>query len=397
MNLNSLRTKITLIFLITFITILALIPLYVEYEKKELYRKTKIKYELISNYVSTNYIHDDEITPYIESLNFHKVRNEQRILSEVTLPMDGRDFHIILYENEYYLYINTPIYRLLYKDLEEHTQDKIVYLLFFLIFLILISIYWWLIRSLRPLYELKNDIVKFASGDLSVSCASNKKDEIAEVANEFDKAVKQIDLLLHSRQLFLRTVMHELKTPIAKGRIVSELLFDEKQKGRFIFIFDKLNFLIDDFAKVEEIVSNNCTPNLQAQKVEAVVHNAVEMLMLDKPEEKISMELLENTSVKADFSLLSMVIKNLIDNGLKYSVDRKVHIVERENRLEVHSKGEALRRSLESYFKPFHNEADMSKQGMGLGLYIIKSVLDMHEMGFSHAYEEGVNIFIVSF
>lgn len=397
MNLNSLKTKITLIFLITFLTILALIPLYVEYEKKELYRKTKIKYELISNYVSTNYIHDDEITPYIESLNFHKVRDEQRILREVTLPMDGRDFHIILYKKEYYLYINTPIYRLLYKDLQENSQANIVYLLFFVIFMILIIIYLWLIRSLTPLYELKNDIVKFASGDLSVSCASDKKDEIAEVANEFDKAVKQIDLLLHSRQLFLRTVMHELKTPIAKGRIVSELLFDEKQKGRFIFIFDKLNFLIDDFAKIEAIVSNNCKPNLQTQKIESIIHNAIEMLMLDTPEEKISMELLENTSVKADFALLSMVIKNLIDNGLKYSLDKKVHLVENKNSIEVHSKGEALRRSLESYFKPFHNEADMSKQGMGLGLYIIKSVLDKHDMGFSHAYEEGVNIFIISF
>jgi two-component system OmpR family sensor kinase len=217
------------------------------------------------------------------------------------------------------------------------------------------------------------------------------------VANEFDKAVKQINLLLNSRQLFLRTVMHELKTPIAKGRIVSELLFEEKQKDRLVFIFDKLNFLIGDFAKVEEIVSHNCNPNFQQQNVESLLKNAVEMLMLDKPEERISIDVRGNTLIKADFSLLSMVIKNLIDNGLKYSVDRHVNVVEIDNGLEVHSKGEPLRRSLESYFKPFHNEADMSKQGMGLGLYIIKSVLDIHEMGFEHRYEDGMNIFTIYF
>ena len=51
--------------------------------------------------------------------------------------------------------------------------------------------------------------------------------------------------------------MHELKTPIAKGRIVSELIDDNKQKDRMISIFDKLNFLINDFSNIEQIVSKN--------------------------------------------------------------------------------------------------------------------------------------------
>ena len=96
----------------------------------------------------------------------------------------------------------------------------------------------WIIQSLRPLKNLKDQIQSFSNGNLEIDCKSDKKDEIADVANEFDTAVKKIALLLNSRQLFLRTVMHELKTPIAKGRIVSELIDDNKQNcGKQGFLF----------------------------------------------------------------------------------------------------------------------------------------------------------------
>jgi len=397
MNLNSLRTKITLIFLITFLMILALIPMYIEYEKKMLYQQTETRYKQISTYINTHHLEEEMVVTYVESLSFKYLVSPQLILEQVDLAMDGRDFHMFTYKKNYYFYINTPVFRILFKDLGEYQTNNMVYLLFSFVLLILLLIYAWLIKSLQPLYDLKNDIAKFAEGDLSISCASNKKDEIAEVANEFDRAVKKIDLLLHSRQLFLRTVMHELKTPIAKGRIVSELLDEKRQRDRLIFIFEKLDFLINDFAKVEEIVSHNYDLHLEFQLVEDLIHNAIEMLMLDKPYDKISLDLLLEKRVKVDFYLLSMVIKNLIDNGLKYSTDKKVHLKENKNSLDVYSNGRRLKRPLNDYFEPFHNEVDICKQGMGLGLYIIKSVLDIHEMRLEYKHEEGVNVFSICF
>lgn len=101
-----------------------------------------------------------------------------------------------------------------------------------IIFIIFVFSFSWIIKALKPLKLLKEEIQDFSNGKLTINCKSDKKDEIAQVANEFDNAAKRISLLLNSRQLFLRTVMHELKTPIAKGRIVSELIDDDKQKDR---------------------------------------------------------------------------------------------------------------------------------------------------------------------
>jgi len=198
---------------------------------------------------------------------------------------------------------------------------------------------------------------------LNINTKSDKKDEIAELGNEFDNAVKKISLLINSRQLFLRTIMHELKTPIAKGRIVSELIDDEKQKNRIITIFEKLNHLIDDFAKVERIVSNNYTPHIYGCSVNVIIDKSIGMLKPDN-KENINIQNSLDKTINADMELISLAVKNLIDNALKYSADSKLSIV---------SHGKQLQKPLKEYFKPFHNDTKNKNHGMGLGLYIVHS------------------------
>lgn len=55
------------------------------------------------------------------------------------------------------------------------------------------------------------------------------------------------------------------------------------------------------------------------------------------------------------------------------------------------NKGEALKEPLENYFGPFH----ASQKGLGLGIYIIKSILDIHQMKLTYRHEEKENIFMV--
>jgi two-component system OmpR family sensor kinase len=117
------------------------------------------------------------------------------------------------------------------------------------------------------------------------------------------------------------------------------------------------------------------------------------MLLIENYSDKITVNIQEKTSINADLDLLAMVIKNLLDNALKYSQNSKAIIHINSKSIEVISEGNPLKQSIEKYFKPFHNEINMRKQGMGLGLYIIKSILDMHKMHLKYQYKEGQNIF----
>ncbi|MFP4333768.1 MAG: hypothetical protein ACLFQJ_10765, partial [Campylobacterales bacterium] len=136
-------------------------------------------------------------------------------------------------------------------------------------------------RSITPLKKLQQEIEKFSNGD-NIECKSNKKDEIADVANAFDSAAKKIKSLLESRVLFLRLIMHELKTPITKARIASEMLESGVNRDRIIKNLEKLNSQIDEFAKIERLNSKNLTLNLKPYTLTHVLEASYQLLLSDK-------------------------------------------------------------------------------------------------------------------
>jgi two-component system OmpR family sensor kinase len=370
---------------------------YLKFEEEQNSIQIRVYHESLSNYLFQNKMPLPNVIEHFEKINFKVEQNHQEVLSLGKIIAAKRGFESIVHKQNNYIHILTPRFRILFKDLNKYNKSINGYAIFVIMLFLLVFIYLWLLKSLKPLQELKEHINKFANGDLKIDCSSNKKDEIAEVANEFNKAVKEIDLLLNSRQLFLRTVMHELKTPIAKGRIVSELVEDDKQKDRLIQILEKMDFLINDFAKVEQVVSKNYNINKHVTSLEKIVENSISMLMLDNQSDKIKLELEPDIKIEVDLDLISMAFKNLIDNALKYSIDKKVKIKYQDNNILFISDGDALTRPLKDYFKPFHNDTKSKNHGMGLGLYIVKSILDMHSMTFEYEYKNSTNIFIISY
>lgn len=392
---NSLFTKITIKFLISISLLIALFIFYLKIEK-DLQIKPIITYHNnISNSVRQKRLKPDDLATTLENLNFEIVYEPYEVLNNAKIIHSARGFETVFYKGDYFIHITTPRFRMLFKDLTIYENTHEIYYVFIAIFIVLIFFYIWLIVSLKPLKDLKNCIEKFSKGDLTVSCRSLKDDEIAQVANEFDNAVRKIELLLESRQLFLRTIMHELKTPIAKGRIVSELVSDEKQRNRMNTIFERLDFLINDFAKIEQVITNNYELHKYNFTLKDILNKAKSMLLIEDGDDKLQINIDESKKIMVDNDLIALVFKNLIDNGLKYSKDGKVVIEQKENTICFISKGEKLQREFEEYFMPFHNTTKSKNHGMGLGLYIVKSILDRHEMKFEYEYIEDTNIFKV--
>jgi len=395
MNLNSLTSRISLIFIISSIMLFALAFFYMDYMKKQEYLKVENYYGNIALYLRDNNMDRDDVVRYLKTLSFKLQENDFKIVEEGESIFAKRGFELLKYQNEYYLHIVNPFFRILFKDLRSFDSSYSPYFIFLALFIFLIFLYLWLIKSLKPLQDLKNNIVSFSNGDLSISCKSTKKDEIAAVSNEFDKAVRKIELLLNSRQLFLRTIMHELKTPIAKGRIVSELIDDVKQRNRMIDIFKRLDYLINDFSKVEQVVSQNYKITKQKVPLSLIFDGTFKALLIDNQNEKIYLDIDEKSIINSDLSMMSMVFKNLIDNAFRYSNDGKVLIKQKDNQLLFISNGKKLEKHFSEYFKPFHTDTKSKNHGMGLGLYIVKSILDMHEFDFKYKYENNKTIFII--
>lgn len=393
MKFNSLQSKINLIFFIAFVLLSINLLVYFKLQKEFIHAPAINAHEKLSFSILHKKMSRLELIDYLQSFNLEVEHNHHPVLRDGNRVKTAKGFESIFYQNQYYFHVRTPFFRLLFIDNYTYSRGGIWPLMFFsLVLIILIVLYLWLRKSLSPLYELKNNITKFANGDLKINCQSKKNDEIAAVANEFDNAVSKINLLLESRQLFLRTIMHELKTPIAKGRIVAELINGEKQKSRMALIFNKLDFLINDFAKVEEVISKNYKIIKNKYLLQSVVRHSKQML-LEECDDKIDIQISSNESFNVDLELMSMVFKNLIDNALKYSDDKCIQIVQHKQEIHFISKGNHLPKTLDTYFKPFHNDTQAKNHGMGLGLYIVKSILDMHGFIFEYEYKNQSNIF----
>jgi two-component system OmpR family sensor kinase len=397
MNIHSLRSKITLIFLFSFLSLVAFFAFYLNTTHQNLDKKVLNSYNKLSTYFRQSKIKPYDIDSYLENFGFKADKNARTIMKKGQKIANERGYEAYFYKKNYYYHVQRKGYRRLFKDLNHYENSPLIYFVFSFVLLLLLLVYFWLLKSLNPLKELQHNISKFAQGDLTISCKSPKKDEIAIVSNEFDNAVKQINLLLNSRQLFLRTVMHELKTPIAKGRIVSSLIEDEIQEKRLIFIFEKLEYLINDFAKIEEIVSNNYSLKKRRYAPSSIIDKAIGMLLLDNISDKIEIKLQNDEKIEADIDLLAMVLKNLLDNALKYASDNKAVLYSGQYYIQVASYGTKLSKPINSYFKPFHNEIKMQNQGMGLGLYIVKSIVDMHQMKLEYLYQDEMNIFRIRY
>jgi two-component system OmpR family sensor kinase len=306
-------------------------------------------------------------------------------------------FSSIRYNDRYYLYIDNMISNVLLESKYKKRTSDYLWIGFIIAFIILISMYVSILKSIAPLKELSLQIRKFASGDMDIDCKSDKEDEIAEVANEFDRATTKLKDLISSRQLFLRTIMHELKTPIGKGRIVSEMIHDDKAKKRLISIFERLDLLINEFSKIEQIVSKNYSLQLKEYHLLDIVDSAADMLMLEDEKKAlhVKVDIDSSVTIKADFESFALALKNLMDNAIKYADDRVVHVNLSDSVLYIENRAKEFPMPIEEYYKPFVSGSREIRKGLGLGLYIVKNIVKLNDFELDYEYIDGMHRFSV--
>lgn len=269
---------------------------------------------------------------------------------------------------------------------------------FWIVILVIIDILliWFLIflrKKLKPLFILKENMIKLSNGDLSITTKTNGKDEISEVANEFDNAIKQLKQLRDSRNLFLRNIMHELKTPITKGKLVSDMYEDCERKYILIRVFQRLEYLLSEFAKIEELTSGKISLEKDNYHAIDLIEQAFDILLLDN--NKIDIDYEDDLFLNVDFELFSIALKNLIDNAISYNTNGNPQIFIGKDFIKIVNKGEKLKKDINEYYKPFNHEYEDSSAGLGLGLYISNNIIKIHNYKLEYEYIDNYHNFVI--
>ena len=288
-------------------------------------------------------------------------------------------------DNRYYIYVERYNFELLLKDnkpIDYTTQ--LIFTIAVVLLILLLAIYIMLLKKLAPLKKLHKQIEKFAEGDLNTKITYDGDDEIAKIAKSFARAIKHIKQLISSKNLFMRNIMHELKTPITTSRIAAESVDDELTRKILIRSFDRMNELIEDLAQVERITMYSFTPVKAEYDLSEIFETTKNMLLKDEKHMSFNYQ---DSKIVTDKELLALVLKNLIDNAIKYSPNKFANIVVVGNKILVKSKGEPLKEDLSYYIEPFSQEEKRSS-GFGLGLYIVANVLEKLGYDFRYRYDK---------
>ena len=309
----------------------------------------------------------------------------KKIVRDYTTSMFG-------YKNKIYFYLQTPEKSLLIEDeeLKPYRYYNLLYTYTTVLLIIFIS-FFLILQRLRPLIRLRRKIAAYGNGNMNISFKMRGSDEIASIANELEATKDKINNIMESRTLFLRNIMHELKTPITKGTIATQMLDSDKQRDRFSSIFGRLECLVNEFALIEEVTSLADKTEFKEYRVVDIIDGAIDMAMVDR--ENVDVDIDTSVKINVNYRLYTTAIKNMIDNAIKYSPDSKVKVRMINGELSFESKGECLKYPLKFYIEPFTKE-NPSKNSFGLGLYLVDSILKAHNRVLAHEYEDGMNRFI---
>jgi two-component system OmpR family sensor kinase len=344
---------------------------------------------------------DATVKMYLQESNFRLLTDEKKIQNILKYAdvmkkrkvLRGK-FKILREKNRFYLSLENPRFQLLLLDKEKQILPWQLFFGYLFSLLFLILLYIWLTKSLKPLKTLQSQIQKVGEGDLSISVKSNKKDEIAQVSNAFDDALRKLESLINSRQLFLRTIMHELKTPIGKGKILNAFLEDDTLKEGYEEVFGRLELLLNEFSKIEQMLSSNYELHFANYNAKDLVDQALELMIMDEEALEQQVHIIENCPLvlSTDFTLFTLALKNLIDNAIKYAPDHSVEVYINKEGITLSNRGPQFTQTIDSYFKPFHGKGE----GLGLGLYIVQNIMEMLKFKMSYEYTDKKNTFKIT-
>lgn len=326
--------------------------------------------------------------------------------------------------NAYHMIVHFPV------SPENEASDSIALFLPFAIFAIVIIAFtissFYSILISRPLIKINKVAKKMANLDFDNIIEVNGEDEIGELSNSLNlmnknlkesfeelermnsKLTEEIEIerkLEKERREFVATISHELKSPITiiSGQLEGMLYNIGKYKDRDKYLKEsyevtqKMSELVQEILHLSERENGEFKYNFSNVNLSNVIKSILSELRYFIDEKKLNLitKIDEDIFIIADEKLIKKVIMNIIKNAIIYSpTNEYIKINLSKEELSVENTGVSIpKNQINEIFNAFYR-VDKSRNrktgGTGLGLYIVKTILDKHE-NIDYTIESGEN------
>ncbi len=250
----------------------------------------------------------------------------------------------------------------------------------------------------RPLKQMAQAAKQFGKGDFSVRVSESSNDEIGELGVAFNNMAESLSSSENIRKSFVANVSHELKTPMTTiagfiDGILDGTIPAEKQNYYLHIVSEEIKRLsrlvrsMLDLSRIDsgELKLNYQTFDLLSTLVTIIITFEQE---IDKKNIEIrGLDLITPKMVYGDKDLIHQIVYNLIENAVKFTNEGgyiEFNITESLERFDfmIRNSGMGIQKSeIPLVFDRFYKtdkSRSKDKKGLGLGLYLVRSIIRLH-------------------
>lgn len=247
---------------------------------------------------------------------------------------------------------------------------------------------------ITPILQLRQASKTLANGDLRTRIDSKRRDELGQLARDFDEMAERIEALITSQQRLTRDISHELRSPLARMNVALELAKAKSNKetqpliNRIETESQRLNEMISNILIIAKLESKSETIEKREVNLGKLVENIVEDTNFEAKAKGKSVILLQKSKAVlfGNERLLRSAIENVLRNAVRYTKEKVEISLEAQNGnaiITIRDYGEGIpEKDLSEIFRPFYRVSEARERksgGIGLGLSITEQAVHAHE------------------
>lgn len=264
---------------------------------------------------------------------------------------------------------------------------------------------------MKPLNRIVDGMNMLADGIYEVSIDFGDKSALKELADCFNKLAKELKNNEMLSSEFINNFSHELKTPLVSISGLISLMkqknFPENKRKEYLQIIEeeanRLASMTTNILSLSKLENQNIVTDKEEFNFSEQIRNCV--LLLEKKWTKKKIELsmdFDEYIVLANMDLLKQMCLNLIDNAIKFAYDKStlyINLYEKDEYIvfEVENEGDELsEEEIKQIFHKFYRgDRQTYVEGNGIGLSIVKRIVELHNGDINVISSEGKVKFII--
>jgi len=242
------------------------------------------------------------------------------------------------------------------------------------------------LKQLRPLRWLKEGVEKVSEGDLSTRVPVVRMDEIGQVGRAFNQMTGRVEQMLNDHDRLMADVSHELRSPLARMKVALEMMPEGNKRDQIAADIREMEALTAALLERERIKNRAAHPDHDEFDLVALSRSVVDGFS----DSDIGVELVDapqSLLLKADEALIKVLLQNLIDNAVKFSLEDSAAVLVRVSEVDtsasitIEDDGSGIPEELaDRVLEPFV-KLDPSRghrNGYGLGLNLCQRIVQAH-------------------